>query len=530
VHVVPSVASTRSPVARALFLRLLALVYLVAFVSLWTQIDGLVGSQGLLPLRPYLERLSDQGVARFWQLPTLCWLSASDAMLHALCLAGSILALLLACGVAPIPVLAGLWATYLSLVVAGQSFLSFQWDTLLLEAGFSALFFAPGTLWPRWPQDDPAPSRSGLWLSRSLLFKLMFLSGTVKLLCLDPTWWGLTALDYHYYTQPLPTWTSWYAQHWPAWFQRLSVAVVYVIEIGVPFLIFCGRRARLFAFGALVFLQLMIAGTGNYGFFNLLTLVLCVPLLDDGHLAAVTPRGLRSKLFGSVEREPRPSLRWLRVTAVALVLGLSGLSLVHEMARTVPRDRVSGPGRAILEAADRWVLGWGTAPLAWIAPLRTVNGYGLFRAMTTARPEIALEGSLDGQSWREIAFRYKAGDVTRRPRFVAPHQPRLDWQMWFAALNPRRQEPWLRGLTLGLLQGTPAVLDLLGPSPFADEPPRYVRWVMWRYEFTTAEERRRSGAWWKRDRVGELTAPLSLETLGAQPRRRSTTQPPGVGP
>jgi len=509
-------------VGRWLFLRLLGVVYLIAFLSLWVQIEGLVGSAGILPLGDYLDWIRQHaGADRFLQAPTLLWIGHSDGMLDALCGAGVLLAFLLVAGVATIPALFLLWAVYLSLVIGGQTFLSFQWDVLLLEAGFCALFLAPATLRPRPPWLEPAPSAAGLWLLRLLLFKLLFLSGIVKLISLDRTWWELTALDYHYFTQPLPTWTSWYAHQLPGWFQKLSILLMYVIEIAVPFLIFFSRLWRRLACVALVFLQLLIAFTGNYGFFNLLTVVLCVLLLDDALLLRLVPRrwrpasaprpgvGMWQGLVAS--RDPRRLARALPTLMVLTLIGVSGLTFVREMVRTEPAEGIGGIVGALFRGADRYVLSWGQPyVLRWTRPFRTINGYGLFRGMTTARPEIVFEGSLDGRTWMAYEFKWKPGAVTRRPVFIAPHQPRLDWQMWFAALSPRRAAPWLQGLTLRLLEGSPEVLELLGGNPFPDRPPRYVRAIAYRYQFTTPGEKRKDGAWWSRKRVRVLLGPVSL--------------------
>ena len=173
---------------------------------------------------------------------------------------------------------------------------------------------------------------------------------------------------------------------------------------------------------------------------------------------------------------------------------LAILAFVREIAQTLP-----GAGRSFENPL-----------LDAVAPLRSVNGYGLFRVMTTERPEIVIEASNDTLHWREYGFRRKPGDVMRRPAFVAPHMPRLDWQMWFAALDPRGAEPWLSSLVERLLRGTPEVIGLLGTNPFPAAPPRYVRLAYYRYRFSTPAERARTGAWWERDLAGYLTGPVSL--------------------
>jgi len=503
-----------------LFLRLLGVVYLIAFVSLWVQIDGLVGSEGILPVGDYLERISENtGAERYWQVPTLLWLGHADVALHVLCAAGVLLSLLLIVGLAPVAMLIVVWATYLSLVCGGQTFLNFQWDVLLLEVGFCALFVAPGTTRPQLPWSASPPRRTGLWLLWLLLFKLMFLSGVVKLISMDETWWKLTALDYHYYTQPIPTWTSWYAHRLPGWFQKLSILLTYVIEIGLPFLIFMPRWGRRVFGLATVFLMFMIAATGNYGFFNLLTAVLCIPLLDDAFWCRLLPRsfatwiGRRTPHQGTSNPGRRISGTVPALLAVALI-GISALTFVREMVRTAPRDGIGGVTGKLFDGAERWILGWGRPyVLDWVGPFRTINGYGLFRSMTTARPEIVIEGSRDGSTWVAYEFKWKAGDPARRPEFVAPHMPRVDWQMWFAALSPQRATAWLEGLMRGLLEGSPAVLGLLDENPFPDGPPRYVRLVYYRYEFSSSEQKREDGVWWVREQTGLLTRPLSLAQL-----------------
>jgi len=495
--------------SRWLFLRLLALVYLVAFVSLWTQIDGLIGSDGILPLGDYLAQLHERlGDEAYRLRPTLTWFGHSDAVLHALCAGGVLLSLALMVGLAPIPLLLALWAIYLSLQISGQVFLGFQWDILLTESGLAAVLYAPARWFSVLPRGDPRPQRVGRWLLWALLFKLMVLSGLVKLISLDESWWELTALDYHYFTTCLPIWTGWYAHHLPPWIDKLSVLLMFVVEIVTPFFFFGPRRLRIAACFAQLALQFAIAATGNYGFFNLLTIALCVTLLDDRFLSRALPERFR----------PRDAERhggWLRVasaTLAAVAILLSSVSFVRELVRSEPPRGIDGFLGGVLDAGDRYVLGWGQPLLKWVDPFNSFNGYGLFRAMTTARPEIVIEASMDGRNWEEYGFRWKPGDVDRAPGLVAPHMPRLDWQMWFAALNPRRHQGWMEPLLIRLLEGAPAVEELFETVPFS--PPRYVRLVYYDYEFTDPGD---GDAWWRRERKGNLSGPLSLETFSRSP-------------
>ncbi|MCZ6714313.1 MAG: lipase maturation factor family protein [Deltaproteobacteria bacterium] len=488
---------------------MLGAIYAVAFASLAVQILGLVGERGILPVADYLEgveRVAGGQAVRL--LPTLLWLSASDAALQLLSWSGFALSLLLMAGIAPVPVLALLWLFYLSLQVGGQVFLGYQWDTLLLETGLLALFFAPAGLWTRFAQERRA-SDVVRWLLWLLLFKLMFLSGITKLVSGDPTWANWTALLYHYETQPIPTPLSWYAHQLPEWLQRVSLGFMFAAELVAPFAIFAPPRWRAVRWAGcavMVVFQLGIAATGNYGFFNWLTIALCLTLLDDPVWRSLAPPSLRRVL--AAIPAPRPESRAGRSAAWAaavVVLPLSTLAFAREIAFTAPRE--AGSARP-LAGSDAWV--------AWAAPFRSVNGYGLFRVMTTERPEIAFEARALGGEWHELPFRWKAGDVARAPRFAAPHQPRLDWQMWFAALYPSGHRYWMLPLAGRILEGSPEVLGLLADDPFAalGGPPRELRIVAYQYRFTTPEEGRSGGEnWWSRVRLGELTRPISKAAM-----------------
>ena len=479
---------------RWLFLRLLGVIYLIAFLSLWTQIDGLIGSDGILPAERYLSAVREQvGLERYLAFPTLCWLNDSDAFLHLLCGGGVFLSLLLIVGVAPVLALTGLWLFYLSLVSAGQSFLGFQWDALLLETGFLAIFFAPLRILPGISR-EPVPSPVVLWLLRWLLFRLMFASGVVKLMSGDPTWSNLTALNFHYETQPLPTSLGWYVHHLPEWIQKASVAGMFGVEIVVPFLIFAPRRLRFLGAIALVALQLLIAATGNYCFFNLLTVALCVLLLDDVMLRRCFPSRIAKRLTlpSAIILTQRWKLPLIGVLA-AFILLVSGIRMTGTF---LWREGFPPVAQGVLK---------------WVAPFRVVNSYGLFTVMTTSRPEIGVEGSDDGRTWKEYKFKWKPDELNQAPRWVAPHQPRLDWQMWFAALRGNCQNaPWFVKFMIRLLQGSPDVIELLEKNPFPETPPRYVRAVLYDYRFTDLETKREKGTWWKRERRGLYCRPIAL--------------------
>ncbi len=466
-----------------LFLRLLALVYLVAFASLATQMTGLVGERGILPIGEFLGRAHDAYGADAYRLfPTLLWLSPTDALLNLLCWSGIASSILLLLGVAPIASALVLWALYLSLSIAGQVFLQFQWDSLLLETGLLAVLYAP-PVWRLRPDSDTAPPTIVRWVLWGLAFKVTFLSGVTKIVSGDPTWANLTALQYHYETQPLPMWTGWFMYQLPHVVQVWSAAGMFAIELIVPWMVFLPprwRRARLIGCVLLIALQLGIAATGNYGFFNLLTVVLYLVLLED---AAVPPKKQASG--------GGPASWRLFANGVAVVIAvLSVMTFFREIDLT----------RGAPSPLERL---WSPRVLAWIAPFDSVNGYGLFRVMTTERPEIVIEVSDDGVAWKEQEFQWKPGDLRQRPRLAQPHMPRLDWQMWFAALDPVSAQQWLGVLLNRVLARETAVTRLLAPSPLPSAP-QYARLAYYRYRFTSRQERAETGAWWKREFLGYL--------------------------
>lgn len=503
---------------RQLYFRGLGLVSLIAFLSLWSQIHGLVGSEGLLPAERFFQRAYLQlGNAAYHKLPSVCWLGSNDILLHVWCGSGAALSALLMAGLTPRLVLLLLWGIYLSLTVAGQQLLSFQWDTLLLEMYVCSLLYAPRGWFPDWKHPS-RPLPAARWLVWLLAFKLMFLSGVTKLLSGDPSWHDGSALQYHYYTQPIPSWLSWYADQFPVTFHQATLVAMFTVEVIGPFLIFFGRRGRAIFGLATIALMAAIEATGNFGFFNLQTVVLCLPLIDDSTWQWLAPtrvlqlfRRANSLTSDPTAKPVNERLRYLLGTGFATaVLAVSMLTLLREMVRTQQPEKLPGPIAAVLRIADWSVVAWSEAwVLNPLAPFRSVNGYGLFRVMTTRRPEIIVEISDDGLNWKACEFRYKPGAVDRAPPIVAPHMPRLDWQMWFAALNPRGSEAWLAALTERILEGNATTARLLGQPELVNHPPRFVRLAYYEYKFSSGDQRRVTGAWWSRSHLGDLMAPRS---------------------
>jgi len=474
----PALQAERYALVAWVFLRLFGAIYVAAFISLGVQILGLIGHAGILPVRDYFEALRHaRGDSAYWLVPSLFWMNCSDSVLLAGTIVGAVLGLLVVVDRWTRPALIGLFALYLSYESAGQDFMSFQWDSLLLEVGFLSIFLTGG-------------SKIVIWLYRWLVFRYLFLAGVVKLLSGDSTWRDLTALEYHFWTQPLPTPIAWYAAQLPHWLLRAGTAATLAIELGVVFVIFMPRRLRAAAAGCVLLLQVLILLTGNYNFFNLLTMLLCIFLFDDAALGRVIPQWLKAR---ALSRAPLVSRT---ATAIAAALALIVVPVgVNRIWQTTTRTNLP-------------VLGAVTRALA---PLSIVNPYGLFAVMTITRPEIVIEGSTDGQVWREYVFHYKPGPLTRSAMWNIPHQPRLDWQMWFAALGDIRENPWIVGLMQRLLEGSPAVLALLEVNPFATAPPKYVRALLYAYRFSDPRKRAVTHEWWVRRVEGLYFPQVSLD-------------------
>lgn len=475
-----------NPLALWLFCRFLSLIYLVAFFSLSLQILGLVGAGGILPVSPFLRFVRENmGWERFFLVPTLFWLvPPTDLVLELGTFLGIFLSLLLFLNIAPSVVSLGLWFLYLSYVSAGQVFFNFQWDGLLLECGLLSSLFLPWKLSSRFTM----LTSSSAWttfLFHWLLFKLMFLSGLVKLESHDPTWRALTALKYHYETEPLPTPPAWYFYHLPMKFHEISTFLVLFIELVVPFAIFLGKTARRISFFLFSFFQLFIILTGNHAFFNWLSLALCLTLLDDGFIKKIIP------YFSSFSPCPSPTFQKRIIPFLSfLVLFISLLFFLESFSFPYPQ---------------------GIKKLLYfLGTFRSINNYGAFAVMTTRRPEIIIEGSRDGIEWKEYPFRWKPDDPYKAPSFVSPYHPRMDWQMWFAALSTPRENPWFVSLLSCLLKGNKEVIKLFKENPFPSSPPKYIRALLYVYEYSSPSEKREKKLWWHRTYLGLYFPPSSL--------------------
>lgn len=529
---------------RWIFIRFISLIYFVAFLSFLLQASGLYGSQGILPVKEFIETnfgelggTGKSGLLSFLNYPSVFLYSCDDQTINNVPVLGLLFSALSVVGILPGFCLLLCWILYLSIVNAGQEFMSFQWDILLLEAGFLAIFFAswkpidlfpfPGAkiaglklreLVPSIFIESGRPSTIMIWLYRWLAFRLLFASGLVKIG--DKTWDSFTALRFHYETQPLPTPVGWIAHHLPLWFQMISTAGTFVVELAVPLMFFGPRSWRMVAALIQIAFQLLIIFTGNFCFFNWLTIAICLLLLDDGYfliafksLKKMLPSGYNKTTTkdsfelpdeagesADTQNGSESKTAWtgpmklvVLVPLVSLVsfLSIHNFILLHPLGFYLP-----GPMTALVNKAY---------------PFHLVNGYGLFARMTTERPEIQVEGSADGKNWLVYEFKYKPGPLNRPPPIIAPLQPRLDWQMWFASLGSLEHNPWFLKFSYRLLTGSKPVQALLLKNPFPDRPPRFVRARVYMYKMASIEDLLKTGNWWTREFAAEYMPPISLK-------------------
>jgi len=475
----------------------LALTYLLAFLVALRQFRPLAGEDGLLPLARYRDR------AAFRDRPSLFHLVPSDRAIAWAARAGVLLSGLALVGLpgwllgtpATMAVWAAMWLLYLSFVNAGQVFYGYGWESMLLESGFLAI-------WLGGP--EVAAPLLVVWLFRWVLFRNMLGSGLIKLRG-DDCWRDFTCLDYHYETQPMPNPVSWYAHHFPPAVHRLGVVVNHVAELALPFLYVAPQPVAAVAGALTIAFQGWLLLTGNFSWLNWLTVVLALSTFDDAVIEALLP-----VVSPAVAATPVPLL--LAVVAVGIVVGVLSYYPVANLLS--PR-----------QAMNR---GWD--------PLHLVNTYGAFGSITRTRFELVIQGTRDPEptadaDWRTYTVPGKPTDPDRRPPQVAPYHLRLDWQLWFAAMDrsPRRH-PWIRSLLAGLLDGDEGVRSLLRTDPFDGEPPRHVRIRRYRYAFTDPETRATTGRWWDREPVGTYYGPVSLDDRRfRRSLDRLGLRPPGDG-
>ena len=475
---------------RFVLLRLLGLVYATAFLVFWQQGPALLGSHGLLPVTTFLDRVATRAGSRwdgFLELPSLFWLDASDQTLAAVGLAGLGLSLVVLAGFANALVLLVLWALYVSIVKVGQLWYGYGWEIQLLETGFLAVFLCP--LLDARPFPKRPPPTAVIWLFRWLTFRIMLGAGLIKLRG-DACWRDLTCLDFHYETQPIPNPLSRAFHFAPAWTHRVGTAFNHLCELVLPWFVFWPRIARHVAGTLLLAFQLVLIASGNLSFLNWLTIVPIIACFDDSLLARVLPR----RLVAAGERAAASAhaTRLQRLATAAIVAAVALLSI--------------DPVRNLLSSRQFMNTSFNRLAL--------VNTYGAFGSVGRTRPEIVFEGTADAvpndtADWRPYEFPCKPGDLMRRPCLISPYHYRLDWQIWFAAMATPERYPWTVAFVAKLLRNDPATLALLANDPFPDAPPRYVRALLYRYEFVPSGDP--SGGWWRRTLLRTWIPPLAAD-------------------
>jgi hypothetical protein len=453
------------------FHRLLAAVFLIAWLSLGVQVQVLIGSDGLLPIA---DLLRDQTV-NWLHVPTLFWLDASDTAIRAGVWLGAVLAIIGIAGIRPRVIAALSTLLYLSYCVACRDFLSFQWDNLLIECGFLATFL---------PVD-----REARWihvLFRLLIIKLYWESGIAKWQSHLGDWQDGSAMAAYYETAPLPTWLAWYAHRLPDWWHYAESWMVLAFELVLPLAVFGPRRARLACAAALTAFQLINIATANYGFFCYLATALHVFLLGDRDLRIV----VRSAPVpaGGLAVAPPPPWPWLMRTVTAVVV-----STLFVVVSLLDGLRTFAPAPS-----------WPALSADWYQPIRSwrlVNTYHLFGHITRERIEPEFQIRVGGL-WKPFDMLYKPGALDRPPPFVAPHQPRVDFRLWFYGLSYRRGMPRYVGALLQRLCADPeSVQPLFAGGLPAD--PQAVRIVFSNYRFTEGNS---AGNWWRREHSAETNA------------------------
>jgi hypothetical protein len=477
---------------RAALLRSIGLIYAVAFLILVRQGPALIGEHGILPAARFVDAVAQQLGSRgagFWELPSLFWISASDAWLSVGAWLGLLGALVVLAGFGNAPLLALLWALYLSFTHVGQIFYGYGWDTLLCETGFLAIFLAPA--WrPREFDPKSPPPVIVIVLFRWLAFRIMFGAGLIKLRG-DECWTNLTCLAYHYETQPNPGPLSPYFHAAPLWFHKLGTAFNHLVEVAAPFGVFGPRPARLVSGTLIIGFQAILIASGNLSFLNWLTLIIAFACFDDQALRRILPAKWRewAQACSTALSEAETSRR-RRVVSIVLAAVVGVLSLNPVVNLLSPRQAMN----------------------ASFEPFNLVNTYGAFGSVSRERYEVILEGTdaatLDEHTqWREYELPCKPGRVDRRPCLVTPYHYRLDWQLWFVPLSPDHNRRWFLSLTNKLLHGDARVLALFAENPFPQRPPHFIRAAFYRYRFLPPG----AADTWYRVPAGQYLPPVSLD-------------------
>jgi Lipase maturation factor len=490
---------------RFVILRLLGVLYAVAFLVAINQIVPLIGVHGLLPVGLFLEQvgqtLGSTG-AGFVRLPSIFWLGHSDGTLLTAAWVGLGISCIVAAGFANALLLAVLWVLYMSFVHVGQEWYSYGWEIQLTETGFLAIFLCP--LFDGRPFPKYAPPLPIIVLFRWLVVRVMLGAGLIKVRG-DEVWRNSTALYYHFETQPIPGPLSRWFHFLPRAALRMGVWFNWLAELLAPFFAFGPRVARHAAGVVMVLFQVSIILSGNLSFLNWLTIVSALACFDDGFWGRLLPWRLvqRAELAASQVEESRPmrTTAWV-VTAVAALLSIQ------------PALNMVSSGQIMNTSFD---------------PLDLVNTYGAFGTVGRERLNVVFEGTRDAipsdsAAWQPYPYKGLPVALDQRPPQIAPYQLRLDWQMWFAAMASPADYPWTLNLVSKLLHNDPGAVSLFARNPFPDQPPRYIRAVRYRYRFAPPDNPQ--GQFWQRERVDMWLLPLAAN----DPRLTEFLRRSGWGP
>jgi hypothetical protein len=472
---------------RFLILRLLGVIYAIAFLVAINQIVPLIGSDGLLPVEIWLKQISDRigTVDGFVRLPSIFWFGHSDTTLLAAAWIGLLLSCIVVAGYANALLLFMLWFLYMSFVHLGQDWYGYGWEIQLLETGFLAIFLCP--LLDMRPFPRRAPPMPIIVLFRWLIFRIMLGSGLIKIRG-DEIWRNGTALYYHFETQPIPGPLSRWFHFLPRTVLKIGVLFNFLAELAAPWFIFWPRLARHIGGTVIILFQLNIFLSGNLSFLNWLTIIPALACFDDGFWSKFLPRRLVIKseaaAHSAMPSKPMLTTAWV-VTAVVVVLSIQ------------PALNLLSPGQVMNTSFD---------------PLEIVNTYGAFGTVGQERLNVVFEGTTDNDTsdkanWKPYIYKGLPVLLNRRPPQIAPYQLRLDWQMWFASMSSPDDYPWTLNLVWKLLHNDAGAVSLFAGNPFPGQPPRYIRAVLYHYRF--AKPGNGQGLWWTREKISDWLPAMS---------------------
>lgn len=474
---------------RFMILRLLGIVYAVAFLVAINEIIPLIGSDGLTPVNIFLGQIKNafgSTGAGFMKIPSVFWFAHSDTALVAVAWIGFVLSLVVVAGYANAPLMAILWFLYMSIVHVGQDWYGYGWEIQLTETGFLAIFLCP--LIDMRPFPKRATPFTIIVLFRWLIFRMMLGSGLIKIRG-DEVWRNGTALYYHFQTQPIPGPLSRWFHFLPHTILKGGVWFNFLAELVTPWFVFWPRIARHTAGIIIVLFQITLILSGNLSFLNWLTIVPALACFDDGFWSKILPRFLVNKAKTANENAiPSRSMlttAWV-VTALVAVLSIQ------------PALNMLSPGQIMNTSYD---------------PFDLVNTYGAFGSVGKERMNVVFEGTMDenpddSADWKPYIYRGLPVALDKKPPQIAPYQLHLDWQMWFAAMDSPDDYTWTFNLVWKLLHNDPNAVGLFAENPFPNNPPRYIRAVLYRYSF--AKPGNPNGLWWNRDRLGLWLPAMSV--------------------